>query len=107
MLKALAVCAAAILVAGPVGAPHGPIYAGPPPARFTGGNIARVIFTSNVEALCGSQPGYKIYACTAKYPGEIPIVVLPNPNQFEGEWFAHIVGHELGHVNGWTGEHEQ
>lgn len=87
---------------------HGPIYSGMPPERFQGDGAAVVVFLSDVEQLCGpAEPGFKKLACAFKGKDGVPVLVLPSPCPLgEVESFARLTCHELGHRNGWGGNHE-
>lgn len=86
---------------------RGPLNADWPPARFQGDNMAVVIFASDVSAFCGKAPaGYTVMGCQGRRKG-VPVIVLPNPctsGAIDGT--AKIACHELGHLNGWGGNHE-
>ena len=81
------------------------INSGYPPERFMGDAAAIVVFTNDVPSICGqAPPGFVIRACASEKQRTI---VMPNPchPQFDGEEFAKIMCHELGHINGWPREH--
>jgi hypothetical protein len=79
-----------------------------PPERFQKDNAAVVVFVADVSTICGTLPdGYRIIACVRKSKSGAPIMVMPNPCLFPGEVFSHIACHELAHVSGWTGLHEE
>lgn len=86
----------------------GTINDGLPPTRFQGDNYATVIFTTNVELYCGTLPKpAQIIACRRQTVEGQNVIVLPNPCPLgDAEWFARIACHEMGHVSGWTAEHE-
>ena len=78
-----------------------------PPLRYTGDNIAIVIFATDVSKYCGpSPPGYRILGCQRMVQGR-PVTILPNPNytHLTALEYQRLVAHELGHRNGWTAEH--
>jgi hypothetical protein len=76
-----------------------------PPERFRGDAAAFVIFTNpaEVEKLCGpaSSPEKRVVGCHSG-----GVIVLPNPCLTEGERYARLACHELGHRNLWSGLHE-
>lgn len=107
----------AILALTLLGAAPGPVATGPgtehfdgmPPARFWREDVAIVVFVNDVTELCGdSPPGLTMIACTRKFEGQVA-VVMPHPvgRALEGEYYARILAHELGHHAGWTGMHEE
>ena len=68
------------------------------------------MFLSRVTAVCRGEPpaGKRIVACLQTLPDGSLRMVLPNPCAFaEDERFARLACHELAHVNGWTGQHEE
>jgi hypothetical protein len=76
---------------------------GYPPLRFQGDATATVEFTYDVHPSCGKDPpGKRLEACQSG-----PRITLPNPCDpaFKGEAFARLSCHELGHFNGWPGDH--
>lgn len=81
------------------------------PERFRGNNVAVVIFTdrAGLDELCGvAPPPGVILACKRQLTNGTPVLILPNPNTYVGPvHYQQLVGHELGHVNGWSGEHEE
>jgi hypothetical protein len=90
-------------------APHSTLYSdGTPPARFQSDSAAIILFVSGdgVEQLCGkSPPGLRTMACTKTPPDKPPLMVMPNPCLVEYDYYAHLLCHELGHVNGWPATH--
>lgn len=89
----------------------GTVNSGMPPERFRGNAASVVVFTdrAGIEAICGkSEPPNIMLACRRAFPNGTPLVVMPNPCLLgESEFFAKIMCHEMGHVNGWTGNHEE
>lgn len=76
-----------------------------PPQEYQKSTAARVIFTdpSGIGKMCGvaKEAGQLILACQGEIKG-MPVIVLPNPCLWpEPEFYAAVVCHELGHVNGW------
>ena len=76
------------------------------PQRYQGDNSATVIFTSRQETMDG--------ACTPKKPGlalactlQKKTIIMPNPCLWPGNEYAKLLCHEMGHVNGWSGDHEK
>lgn len=108
----LALLAAAAAVCTPVAqTPKGSLSDGWPPARFRGDVTATIRFVppERVGEVCGAKPtcGYVTLGCTLTRPDGSKLVVLPNPNA-EGpaaDAYRKLVAHELGHVNGWAGDH--
>lgn len=76
-----------------------------PPAHYRGDAAASVVFRdqSKLEELCGKAPTGKMWlGCQ-----EGKTVVLPNPCPYaDREWYAFIVCHEVGHLNGWKATDE-
>lgn len=89
---------------------HATMNDGLPPERFRGNNAAIVIFAdrAGIDQMCGvAAPGYRIVACKFDLQNGAPVIVMPNPCPLGStENYARVMCHELGHVNGWTGEHE-
>lgn len=71
-----------------------------PPARFQHDQNVDVFFTNDSGITSNCPEGS--YSCAND-----KIIFLPNPCTIKGDWFAAVVCHELGHVNGWTQEHEK
>lgn len=79
-----------------------------PPVRFIESRSAAVTLFLTPEGIaraCGvsSRPNGVILACASEEKG---IMALPHPCQFPNDPYAVVVCHELAHLNGWTGEHE-
>jgi hypothetical protein len=83
---------------------------GLPPERFRANSAAFIIFTdrAGIEAACGkAQPGYVIIACKREIDGT-PVIIMPNACPMgQTEIYARILCHESGHVQGWSGAHEE
>jgi len=85
-----------------------------PPQRFRGDGVATVFFLSraDVTSICsaGRSPpaGGVVLACSTRKDGR-RIVVMPNPCPAgeAGDYWAQIMCHENGHLEGWTGQHEE
>ncbi len=82
-----------------------------PPVKYQG-NTATVLVTiddANTEKTCGVAPeGWHYMACEYrdKKTGT-PIILIPNPCKYdETDEYAHLLCHELGHVNGWNRTHD-
>ena len=79
-----------------------------PPARYQGDATMTVQATdqAGINAACnplfGAPPaGMKTNACATGRR-----VVVPNPCRFDqSDRYAHLLCHELGHVNGWPSTH--
>lgn len=82
---------------------------GYPPARYQhDGTASLTMFVGQktVNTVCGEAPrGWRTMACA--FPDTDRKMVLPNPcsAEFAGESFARLACHELGHLNGWPGNH--
>lgn len=76
------------------------------PLRFRSNNTAIVSFVSVIEQYCGiAPPGYVFMACETLYKGN-PVIFMPNPCAYpDSDAYAHLLCHELGHVNGWPATH--
>lgn len=94
--------------AAPVLPDHSTPYSdGTPPTRFQGDNYAVILFVSDsgIDKICGKAPsGMKTLACT-DMAKKIAVMTLPNPCAIQFDYYAHLVCHELGHVNGWPAMH--
>jgi hypothetical protein len=108
---ALFIKAAVLLaaVAAPL-APHSTLYSdGTPPDRFQKDGAAIVMFVSTrdqMDAICGkAPPGLKTMACTHMEDGKPAIVTMANPCGVTYDYYAHLLCHEMGHVNGWPRTH--
>lgn len=77
-----------------------------PPVRYRKDNATQVSFLHqmSIEVVCGKAKKPKVMmACTNVESGAI---ALPNPCEYpDRDDFARIACHELGHLNGWAGEH--
>ena len=97
MLKSLIIAA---LAAGTL------ISDGVPPARFQRDAVAQVWFVSPgaVDLICDQKGlGFNVVACS--YPAQRKIIV-PNPCLADPrEYYGRMLCHELGHINGWPGNH--
>jgi hypothetical protein len=90
---------------------YGTMDSGMPPVRFQGNNAAVTVFTdrAGIEEYCGkAQPGYVIVACRREHENGTSFIFMPNPCVIgDKEIYSRVMCHELGHANGWTGEHEK
>lgn len=84
---------------------------GPPPVRFRGDvEATRVSFTANPEKACRAA-GLKnigeagVRACSITGGGRREVIIR-NPCKASGQ-YARDLCHELGHLNGWPGDHPQ
>lgn len=86
----------------------GTINDGLPPERFMADNYATVVFTNRIEGFCGKLPApAQIIACRRRTVEGQDVLFLPNPCGLGNvEFYARIACHELGHVNGWSADHE-
>jgi hypothetical protein len=76
---------------------------GLPPQRYMGDVVATTRFVSDIHPYCGKDPAHaRLLACQ-----QDGTLTLPNPcnGQFQGEVFARLTCHEMGHANGWPGNH--
>lgn len=77
---------------------------GYPPARYEDDRTAFVQFVdkTQIESNCGKGDGGIVLACSFGTR-----LVLPNPcsPEFAGQSFARLACHEMGHANGWPGNH--
>lgn len=75
-----------------------------PPSRYWADASAYVSFVSpsRIDAMCGEKhdPKHPLEACQQGNR-----IILPNPNSVPAELFARLAAHELGHQNGWPGNH--
>jgi len=100
----------ALLMAVPLLAASGSLIdSGYPPMRYQhDATAAAVRFSSDqdyIDRVCGKSPkGFVTLACTLQDKRQ---EVLPNPcaEEFAGQSFARTACHELGHLNGWPGNH--
>ena len=99
----------ALLVAAcAVAATTSMVDSGYPPPKYQHDGIAAVTFfvgQKKINSICGEAgPGYQTQACA--FSGDRKLV-LPNAcdAEFEGQSFARLVCHEMGHLNGWPGNH--
>jgi hypothetical protein len=83
-----------------------------PPVKYQGNTAAIVVTIDNPNSknTCGVAPeGYVTLACAFKKKGA-PIVLMPNPCRYpeaaDELSYAHLLCHELGHVNGWNSTHD-
>lgn len=114
-MKALLTLPIAFLLAVPATAQapepvpvHGQHFAGLPPVRFWGEGMGVVFFKADVSTMCGKAPeGYVRLGCAWTTESGTPVMVLPLPQNY-GEQVSYevLVVHELGHWNGWGGNHE-
>lgn len=111
-MKSLLAIGAAFALSAP-SAPPGPKWSDAlPPPRFVSETATLVAFVhpdaiARACAPVGTPPeGLRIIACTLTRQDGVTLVVMPHPIFFaHDERFAHIMAHELAHVNGW--QHEQ
>ena len=111
MFKLLALVLAAIAVGAPSPAQEGydtPTSTAMPPARYWNDAATLVLYVSDVTQFCGPAPeGYVKLGCTRFTKDGTPIIALPNPCAFPFDAYAKLTCHELGHRNGWGGNHER
>jgi hypothetical protein len=107
-MKRITAFFAALLLAAPaVSQNNSPYSTARPPERFQEDGASIVLFVDDVSKVCGTPPKGRIIACVRKAENGTPIMVLPNPCLVKTEVYSHIVCHELGHINGWGGRHEE
>lgn len=80
-----------------------------PPERYAVEGFATVAFLTpdNVAKACGltAPEGMRVVACTKRYEGRA-LVIMPLPNEAgKSEYYAQLMAHELGHLNGWPATH--
>lgn len=79
-----------------------------PPVKYQDNAYALVITVTNpnTKEACGVAPdGWRFMGCTY-YKDKLPIMMLPNPCQYDYEIYGHLMCHEFGHVNGWNSTHD-
>lgn len=82
-----------------------------PPVKFQGNTYAVIVTVDdpNTKDTCGVAPeGYHFMACEFKDDKSgMPIILIPNPCKYDAiDPYAHLLCHELGHVNGWNYTHD-
>lgn len=89
----------------------GLVNSGTPPVQYQGNSVSVVVTVDNpnTKEACGEgSKGVTILACTFtdKKTG-VSTVVMPNPCKYDDvDFYAHLLCHELGHVNGWNRTHD-
>lgn len=79
------------------------VDSGYPPVAYQGDTFGIVFFVDDAASLCGvPPPGYRILGCHKD-----GTIVMPNPckEEYVGEAYAKLMCHEMGHRNGWPGDH--
>lgn len=81
------------------------VDSGWPPMEHRGERGASVFYLDDVTKMCGppSQPDTRVLGCEKG-----GVLVLPNPcthPEYAGEKFSRLTCHEIGHANGWPGDH--
>lgn len=98
-------CLAAAVLAGVSGCATAP-YAQRPPPEYRGNRTVAVSFVDRPSESCremGSRLGPGQYARACEQAQRL---VLPNPCTWPDQSdFVQLVCHELGHANGWPGDH--
>lgn len=87
-----------------------PVDNGLPPVRFRGAPphiLVNFAYPSEIARLCGYQDRRDVVVegCTRMAEGRTPVMILPHPSKVDPRDFARISAHEIGHVNGWPGNH--
>ncbi|MGZ3272430.1 MAG: hypothetical protein ACXU82_03745 [Caulobacteraceae bacterium] len=85
---------------GPLGAD----YTWQPPFALQNGGLVSIFFTTaaDVEARCGPFAA----ACETRDGLKRPLLIMPNPCRWGAPGaYARTLCHELGHANGWPGDH--
>lgn len=80
-----------------------------PPPRYQYDSSTRLQTVNTQDAMnadCGKPERGTRLGCT-RGPRANPVVIVPNPCDYPEERFAHLLCHELGHVQGWGADHEQ
>lgn len=84
---------------------------GLPPVRYQDNGAAIVIFTdrAGIDSMCGvAEPPHQIIACKRSLENGVPVIIMPNACYVgQVEYYARIMCHEMGHVNGWGVDHEE
>lgn len=112
-MKVLAILAGFSLAAGaPAAQPNAvQMNNGMPPERFRGNSVSIVVFTdrAGIDEMCGvAPPPSQIIACARRLNEGTPLIVMPNPNTYTGPHdYQVIMAHEVGHTNGWPGDHPE
>lgn len=84
-------------------------YGGAAPARFVKEGPVVVFFVApeRLYEACGLDriPGLTLRGCTRWTKEGVPVVFVPHPtlDPDPTNWF--VLGHELGHSAGWSGDH--
>jgi hypothetical protein len=77
-----------------------------PPVKFQKNAVALVVTVDDTNKACGTAPkGWRYIGCEFVKDGQ-PTILLPNPCQYDTEFYAHLLCHELGHANGWNATHD-
>jgi hypothetical protein len=82
-----------------------------PPPEYQGSNVAIVGFVNSQEEmnrLCQqTDPDWDTLGCVYenKDPKKPDVMFISNPCNYPYDMYARHVCHELGHVNGWAGDH--
>lgn len=78
-----------------------------PPLRFQRDTVATIATAGTEDVLnedCGKPDSGIRLGCTLIRQHNL--VVVPNPCHYPEDFYARILCHELGHVQGWGGLHE-
>lgn len=98
----VAAVAAALLLAAPASAD-----VGFPPSQYQsdGGAVTLYVSQTSLYRLCGVKPaeGMRLYGCVRR--DRMMVLLNPCGPEFSSEVYARIACHELGHTNGWPGNH--
>ena len=116
MFKVATLAVVSIFLSGPVApvqtGPGTRYFDGPPPIRFVREGLVPVLFVApaRLAEACAVKipPGIVLMACARTTKDGLRVVIMPHPAAFMGsDPYAQIMAHELGHVAGWSGNHEQ
>ena len=107
MCRALALLLAVVSVSA---AQRGLVSDAVPPERFQGPASAQIVTASQIQTsltcdqIMGEPPPGVVWRACHINGGP---VYVPNPCEWPGEQFAHILCHEMAHVQGWSAYHEE
>lgn len=77
-----------------------------PPVEFRGNARVEIQFvdSANLSSSCGGGASLKM-GCRSTRDG---VIYMPNPCELveQNQRYADVLCHELGHANGWAGDHE-
>jgi hypothetical protein len=90
--------------------PAGSVSDDRPPKRYQGDATVTVQFVppARINRACHATPvcGYTVLGCTGPDGHGGRKIIMPNPNR-DSHDFQGTLAHELGHWNGWPGDHRR